>query len=248
MLARWNMEEVLRRAEGGRGFLVWLSAPRKDYFFMSAQEMVRENTSGHGGLSFRWFLPTLSQGPFCIRTAGGHIDDWMNTVTNIIGWTTICTTVTQVILPSIPIWSKAFGLRSKGGYLGQEATTSPNTLTSFNGFISRNCSWDLEIWHRVATPKCSIWELLHLRNARFENCSIWELLHLRNAWFENCSIWELLNLRIAKFEKCWIWEMLDLRIAGYEKRIIWETWGWRQIIHFEKAAISIKMVKFRISR
>ena len=118
-------------------------------------------------------MPTLSQGPFCIRTAGGHIDDWMNTVTNIIGWTTICTTVTQVILPSIPIWSKAFGLRSKGGYLGQEATTSPNTLTSFNGFISRNCSWDLEIWHRVAIPKCCIWELLHLRIAPFEKCSIW---------------------------------------------------------------------------
>ena len=33
---------------------------------------------------------------------------------------------------------EGFGLRSKGSYLGQEATTSPNTLTSFNGFISRN--------------------------------------------------------------------------------------------------------------
>ena len=46
------------------------------------------------------------------------------------------------------------------------------------------CSWDLEIWHRVASPKCSIWELLHLRNVRFENCSIWEMLHLRNVRFE----------------------------------------------------------------
>ena len=194
--------------------------------------MVRENTSGHGGLSFRWFLPTLSQGPLCIRTAGGHIDDWMNTVTNIIGWTTICTTVTQVILPSIPIWSKAFGLRSKGGYLGQEATTSPNTLTSFNGFISRNCSWDLEIWHRVATPKCLILKLLHLRIAPFEKCSIrqchrlticflyliWQIIRyycetsrLVYARFENCSIWEMLDLRIAPFEKCSIWEMLHLR-------------------------------------
>ena len=42
--------------------------------------------------------------------------------------------------------------------------------------------------------------------------------------------------------------MLDLRIATFEKRIIWENLAWRQIIYFEKAAISIKMVKFRISR
>ena len=34
------------------------------------------------------------------------------------------------------------------------------------------CSWDLEIWHRVATPNRSIRELLHLRIAPFENRSI----------------------------------------------------------------------------
>ena len=70
----------------------------------------------------------------------------------------------------------------------------------------------------------------------------------QNAPFEKCSIWELLHLRIAPFEKCSIWEMFALRIAPFEKCSIWETWGWRQILHFEKAAISIKMVKFRISR
>ena len=63
------------------------------------------------------------------------------------------------------------------------------------------CSWDLKIWHRVATPNRSIWELLHLRIAPFENRSIWELLHLRNAPFEKCSIWEMLHLRNATFEK-----------------------------------------------
>ena len=68
------------------------------------------------------------------------------------------------------------------------------------------------------------------------------LIWVRNAPFENCSIWEMLDLRNVEFEKCSIWELLQLRIAGYEKRIIWETWGWRQIIHFEKAAISIKKV------
>ena len=68
--------------------------------------------------------------------------------------------------------------------------------------------------------------------APFENCSIWESLHLRIAPFENCSIWEMLHLRNAPFEKCYIWE----------------TWGWRQFIHFEKAAISIKMVYSILSK
>ena len=86
------------------------------------------------------------------------------------------------------------------------------------------------------------------QNAAFENCSIWELLHLRNARFENCSIWEMLNLRNAGFENCYIWELLYLRNARFEKRRIWETWGWRQILHFEKAAISIKKVNSILSK
>ena len=77
-------------------------------------------------------------------------------------------------------------------------SAASNTSTSHAIFL---CSWDLEIWHRVATPKCSIWELLHLRNVRFENCSIWEMLHLRNVRFENCFIWEMLHLRYVQFEK-----------------------------------------------
>ena len=106
-----------------------------------------------------------------------------------------------------------------------------------------NCSiWEMFDLRIAPFEKCSIWEMLHLRNVRFENCFIWEMLHLRNVWFENCSIREMLHLRNAPFENCSIWELLLLRNARFEK------WGWRQIIHFEKAAILIKMVKFRISR
>ena len=100
-----------------------------------------------------------------------------------------------------------------------------------------NCSiWEMFDLRIAPFEKCSIWEMLHLRNVRFENCFIWEMLHLRNVWFENCSIREMLHLRNAPFENCSIWELLLLRNARFEK------WGWRQIIHFEKAAISIKKV------
>ena len=86
-------------------------------------------------------------------------------------------------------------------------------------------------WRPQIAPfeNCSIWELLHLRNAPFEKCSIWELLHLRNAPFEKCSIWEMLHLRIASFEKCSIWEMLHLRNALFENCWIWETPNLRNV-------------------
>ena len=100
----------------------------------------------------------------------------------------------------------------------------------------------------VSIVHVSMMHVLDLRIAKFENCWIWELLNLRSDEFEKCWIWELLHLRIAGFENCQIWEMHNLRITKFEKSRIWETWGWRQIIHFEKAAISIKMVKFRVSR
>ena len=116
--------------------------------------------------------------------------------------------------------------------------------------LIRAPTWEIGLKARLTTRFC--WTptstSIFKRIAPFEKCSIWEMLHLRIAPFEKCSIWEMLDLRNVEFEKCSIWELLHLRIAGYEKRIIWETWGWRQIIHFEKAAISIKMVKFRISR
>ena len=50
------------------------------------------------------------------------------------------------------------------------------------------------------------------------------------------------DLRIVGFEKRRIWEKQNLRNTEFEKGRIWEMWAWRQILHFEKAAISIKNV------
>ena len=78
-------------------------------------------------------------------------------------------------------------------------------------------------WPQIAPfEKCSIWELLHLRNAQFEKCFIWEMFNLRIASFEKCSIWEMLHLRNVRFEKCFIWEMFDLRNVRFENCSIWE--------------------------
>ena len=123
---------------------------------------------------------------------------WVRSWTERRGWThERCSTLRSPVQELPRTWSiwevrTLFHLRCQNFIPSEQSELYFICSTSHAIFL---CSWDLEIWHRAATPNRSIWELLHLRIAPFENRSIWELLHLRNAPFEKCSIWEMLHLR-----------------------------------------------------